>query len=83
MFTIVLSPKAKRDLENLDKPAKEKVSGALSRLGESPFLGKKLAGKYKYHYSARAWPYRTTYRIFPEDRLLIVVRIGHRRDVYR
>lgn len=55
----------------------------LDALATNPFIGKKLQGRLRGYYSLRAWPYRIVYEIRQKELIVLVVRLGHRRDVYR
>lgn len=46
-------------------------------------VGKPLRGQLEGIFSARRGTYRVLYEIFDEDRQVAVLRIEHRRDVYR
>jgi mRNA interferase RelE/StbE len=47
-----------------------------------PFSGKKLSGKHKGEYSVRVWPYRIIYRIEKQELIIIVIDVGHRKEIY-
>lgn len=46
-------------------------------------VGKRLTGELEGYHSARRGQYRVVYRIDDAANRVLVVRIGHRRDVYR
>jgi mRNA interferase RelE/StbE len=46
-------------------------------------LGKRLALEHEGRWSARRGPYRTIYEMLEEERVVHVIAIGHRRDIYR
>jgi mRNA interferase RelE/StbE len=87
-WRIEFLPAAARELDRVDRPDRQRILGFLrDRLAprEDPrSLGEALRGPELGKY----WKYRVgQYRIIcdiRDDRILIlVVRIGHRRDVYR
>ncbi len=87
-WRIEFLPAAARELDRIDRPDRQRILGFLrDRLAprENPrSLGEALRGPELGKY----WKYRVgQYRIIcdiRDDRILIlVVRIGHRRDVYR
>jgi mRNA interferase RelE/StbE len=62
-----------------------RISGALRKLSVSPQFAPaviKLKGEPK-GYRLRVGQYRVLYRIAERGRLVAVIRIGHRREVYR
>lgn len=84
-YSVELSSRAERDLERLPASVQTRIVQALRRLGLDPHAApnvKRLAGPGRLH-RLRVGQYRVLYQL-DEDRLLIlVIRIGHRRDVYR
>ena len=61
----------------------KRVVQVLEDLQSDPFLGKPLKGPLKGRYSYRIGAYRIIYAIFRQKLLVIVIDIGHRRDIYR
>ena len=57
------------------------ITGAL--LDNPTRVGAPLRGELEGVWSARRGTYRVLYRIEDENREVIVLRIGHRRDIYR
>jgi mRNA interferase RelE/StbE len=74
-------------IKELKKTPKEKISRvvkAVEQLAIDPFPAgvRKLTGS-EHTYRIRVGDYRVIYSVY-EDRLLIeIVRVGHRKDVYR
>lgn len=61
----------------------QRVARALDDLGQDPFQGKALKGELQGRYSYRVGSYRILYLIRRHALLVIVIDIGHRRDIYR
>lgn len=85
-YTVVFRPAARRDLADLPQQAQAAVVGAAAALAERPrpVGAKALQGNWRGYYRVVvASVYRVVYSV--EDRALVVcvVRIKHRRDVYR
>jgi mRNA interferase RelE/StbE len=60
------------------------VLETLAAIAENPKqLGKRLALEHEGRWSARRGPYRIIYELLEDERLVRVIAIGHRRDVYR
>lgn len=83
MFQIRFKLKAKKELEKLEKRVKEGALEILLDLRVSPYMGKKLHGKFKKNRAIRIGRYRIVYRIVRKELIIIVVRIQDRKDVYR
>ncbi|MFA4831462.1 MAG: type II toxin-antitoxin system RelE/ParE family toxin [Patescibacteria group bacterium] len=81
-YAVVLPKKAQKDLARIDSRYRIRVALALKLLGQDPFQGKKLTGEHAGEYSVRVWPYRIIYKIYKHELLVIVVKIGHRQEVY-
>ena len=61
----------------------QRVSQALNDLERDPFQGKLLKGELKGRYSYRVGSYRILYLVRQRELLILVIDIGHRRDIYR
>ena len=83
MYTVEVKPKAVKELHSLPKKDQDKVLAAFDVLMENPVAGKQLQGKHKGFRSLRVWSYRIIYAIDHRIITVTVVKIGHRKDVYR
>lgn len=83
MYRLRLKHSAQKELDALDPSAGGPVEQAISSLAENPRPPglKKLqqVGAWRI----RVGDYRVVYEIDDGARLVTVVKIGHRRDVYR
>ena len=85
-YRVVFQKSAFREYEALPEPVRIRVDQVLEILSINPLSEilrfKKLRGK-ENHYRVRVGDYRIIYS--PQQDVLIVrvIRIGHRRDVYR
>jgi mRNA interferase RelE/StbE len=85
-YDLVLTPPARRALtERLPEAVAAAVIDFLTTaLVQQPLrVGKPLRGELVGVWSARRGTYRVLYRVLRETREVVVVRIEHRRDVYR
>lgn len=79
----VMAP-ARRQFDRLPISVAAAVLETLDAIAGNPKrLGKRLALEHEGRWSARRGPYRIIYELVEEERLVRVVAIGHRRDVYR
>lgn len=83
-YKIEFAATAKKQFDKLPDANRRRLGEALERLSENPrHAGTlKLAGADGLH-RTRAGDYRIIYRIEDHRLLVLVVKIGHRRDVYR
>ena len=83
-YRVVWRRSAERELRDLPRDRIARVVALVSELAENPRPdgSRKLSGSERT-YRIRSGDYRVVYTV-EDDRLVIeVVRIGHRRDVYR
>jgi mRNA interferase RelE/StbE len=73
-------------LRAIPQPAAMTILRALTPLGDDPRRpnadAKKLAG-YEDRYRLRVGDYRVIYEIMDEQLVILVVGVGHRREIYR
>ena len=75
---------ARREFDRLPISVAAAVLETLDAIAENPRrLGKPLTLEHEGRYSARRGPYRIIYELDEDERLVRVIAIGHRRDVYR
>ena len=71
-----------KDLKRLAKSQIKRIlDGIEKKLKKSPYSGKKLSGDFKGLLRFRFGDYRVIYAIL-DDKILIL-RIGHRKDIYK
>lgn len=81
-YRIELRPAALRALRKLDPQVRRRIQGAIALLAEDPRPpnARKLKGRDAFR--ARTGSYRMIYTIEDDKLLIVVVTLGHRRDVY-
>ena len=74
----------KKDLRRIAPADVAKIIRAVEDLGQDPFPNghTKLSGSER-SYRVRVGDYRIIYEVFSGILLIEVVRVGHRRDVYK
>jgi len=82
-WDVVYTPEAARRIRRLDPVVRERVREAIGRLRASPEIGKRLAGVLSGRWSYRVGDWRIIYRIENERLRILVITVGHRREVYR
>jgi mRNA interferase RelE/StbE len=85
-YELVLTPPARRALaDTLPEAVAAAVIDFLTTtlVIEPRRVGKPLRGELAGVWSARRGTYRVLYRVLEEAREVVVLRIDHRRDVYR
>jgi mRNA interferase RelE/StbE len=81
-YRIELRPAAVRALKKLDPPVRRRIQGAISLLAEDPRppAARPLRGRPGLR--VRVGDYRIIYTVEDDVLLIVVVTLGHRRDVY-
>lgn len=83
-YQIDLAPAAIRQLRKLDPVARRRVQAAIELLAAEPrpAAAKKLVGGAG-EWRVRTGDYRIVYEIHDQVLVVLVLALGHRRDVYR
>lgn len=85
-YRIEFRKSAAREFAALPKLVQQRIADLLKLLAVSPFSSaldiKKLKGADSL-YRARTGDYRVVYEVEKAVLLVVVVKVGHRRDIYR
>lgn len=83
-YSIQFTPRARRDFEALDRNVQQRLRLHIDRLAESPLpRGCKRLQSDEPFYRLRVGDYRVIYQVDGKQRVVVVVKIGHRKEVYR
>jgi len=82
-YEIQISPAAARQLHKLDSSARRRCQAAIELLAENPRppSAKKLVGGGG-EWRVRTGDYRIVYEINDDVLLVLVLAVGHRREIY-
>ncbi len=82
-YSIELVPSARKSFAKLPVPLRKRIQVAIDASAENPFPAgvKKLQGDAAYR--IRVGDYRIVYEVQHGRLTILVIRIGHRREVYR
>jgi mRNA interferase RelE/StbE len=85
MYSISINPSALKELGKLPKVIAKKAEKAIDALSEEPRpIGvKKLKGTDEHLYRIRIGDYRIIYSIEDEIKIVDVLKVGHRKEIYR
>ena len=83
-YSVELAPAAKRQVRKLDRAIQERVIRRLEALGKDPRPHgvEKLEG-VESTYRVRLGEYRIVYEIQDKILVVLVLKVGHRKEVYR
>ena len=82
-YRILYTREAKRIIGKLDPSVRKLVRKAVGSLTEEPERGKPLSHELAGLRSLRTSDYRIIYRVKGSELVILVVTIGHRREVYK
>lgn len=83
MYEIIYRNPAKRYLKQLDRHTQKEILDKIEKLKENPrTAGKPLVGNLSGFWSLRHAFYRIIYEINDTELIVIVINIGHRKNVY-
>ena len=83
-YRILIKPSAVKEIEAISpKKDRQRLVDRISKLSDNPRPPgcEKLSGQDKYR--IRQGRYRIVYSIEDQDVIVYVVKVGHRKDVYR
>ena len=82
-YRVLIKPSAVKELEVVPLKARRKLAAKISGLADEPrpHGSEKLSGQARYR--IRQGEYRAVYAIDDGGRTVQVVKVAHRRDVYR
>ena len=82
-YRLLIKPSAAKELEALPAKDRKRIAAKLQQLASDPRPPgtEKLSGQEKYR--LRQGDYRVVYLVDDSESAVLIVKIGHRRDVYR
>ncbi len=83
-YKLVFDDKVIKDLKSIDKAWQQRIIKAIkTKLVDNPFQGKRLVGELSPYYRYRVGGYRVIYEVQEQEVLVTVIKIRHRKEVYR
>lgn len=85
-YRIMYLPSVRKSLRKLPDTIRKKILKAIDRLAADPRPRgvEPLEGKWFRYYRLRVGrDYRVLYRILDDRLIVIIIRVSHRKDVYR
>ena len=82
-YRVVIEKKASRALMALETHHRARITGAIELLARNPYppAARKLSNRLAYR--VRVGDYRIIYSVNDSTIIVMVLAVGHRRDVYR
>ena len=82
-YTVKYTKEAKKRIDKLDSSIKKIIQKAIESLAQDPYRGKPLSYELAGLYSLRTSDYRIIYKVKEKQLIIIVITIGHRREIYK
>lgn len=81
-FDIFLTAESEEFIKNCDKAIRNRIVKSLRKLENEPESGKPLTSILTGLWSLRIGDYRAIYQIKRSQLIVVVIKIGHRKNVY-
>ncbi len=83
VYKLLYTEEAKKEISKIkDSHLKLKIQEAAEEIAKDPAIGKALTRELKGRYSYRVSDYRMIYRIYHDQVIVLILTVGHRREVY-
>jgi mRNA interferase RelE/StbE len=85
MYRIKISNSSKQYLKKVNNNTLAKLTKSIDdlKLEPMPINSKKLKGKFGEFYRIRVGDYRVIYTIIEKEKVIIIEKIGSRKDIYK
>ena len=82
-YSVSIKQSAAKALEKLSREDRLRIIAAIDQLKDNPTAGGVLKGEFSGLRRIRIGNYRVVYEVQDQKLVVLVVRIGHRREVSR
>ena len=82
-YSVSIKQSAAKALEKITREDRLRIIAAIDQLRDNPAAGSVLKGEFSGLRRIRVGNYRVVYEVQDQQLVVLVIRIGHRREVYR
>lgn len=82
-FSLRVKQSAAKEIRALPRSDRERVIAAIDTLRDNPHQGAQLKGSGTGLRRIRVGSYRIIFEVRRSELIILVLRVGHRKDVYR
>ena len=82
-YSLQIKESAFKELQRIDKPQRLRIIEAIEALPGHPLAGKSLKGDFSGLRRIRVGYYRVVYELIEQQVLILIIRVAHRKSVYR
>ncbi|GAJ17801.1 unnamed protein product, partial [marine sediment metagenome] len=83
IFDVFLLPIVAKELERLPKKVQKRIREFLVELKQPYMISSKKMKGTENTYRVRIGDYRVLYKIYTDELIVVIIKIAHRRHVYR
>ena len=83
MYRVELKPRAQKFIEKQQRKVQRQLLERIAELAEDPYRGSKKLHDAESLYRVRSGDYRIIYQVRDKELLVLVVKVGDRKDIYR
>ena len=83
IYSVRIKQSAAKALEKVAQEDRLRIIAAIDQLKTNPAAGGVLKGEFSGLRRIRIGNYRVIYEVHDDELVVLVIRIGHRRNVYR
>ncbi len=83
IYSVSIKQSALKALQKIDSSQRARLIDAIDRLKTNPNAGSVLKGEFSGLRRIRIGDYRIVYEVQNQQLIILVVRIAHRREVYK
>lgn len=83
MYNIFYTEEAKSVVGRLIPKKQRQIKEAVERIARNPSIGKRLTQELAGMWSYRSGDFRIIYRVEHSQLVVIILTVGHRKDIYK
>lgn len=83
VYSISIKQSALKALQKIDSPQRARLIEAIDKLKTNPNAGSVLKGEFSGLRRIRIGDYRIVYEVQNQQLIILVVRVAHRREIYK
>lgn len=82
MYDIIFEKQPLKFFNKLNKNLQDRIGKKVEKLKIDPKIGVPLIGNFAGMYKLRVGDYRMIYKIINERLIVLVIKMGHRKNIY-
>ena len=83
MFTLRFTPTVLKDLKKLPRPISKRIIEKIQQLEQNPYIKSTKRLVRQPYFCLRVGDYRVIYEIRKMELIIIIIKVAHRKNIYR